>query len=662
MSDAAGDLLGPLLPVLAATLGVAALLRRLGLSTIAGYLAAGSLLGPFGLGWLRESPLLTALADVGVAFLLFTIGLELSLPRLRTMARLVFGLGALQVGVSVVVVAALALWMGAALGAALVLGGVVAMSSTAMGLKELHERGELDAPHGRAALGTLLFQDLATVGFLALLAALRAGEPTGDLSITRLLIEGGWRIALLAGVVFVGHTLARPALRSVAATHSPELLLLAALTVALGAAWAAQLAGVSGALGAFLAGTMLAETEFRHQLEADIRPFRDVLLGLFFLTTGALLEPGPLVSQGATIAWLLAAIVLGKAASIAGFARAFGLDRASALRTGLALAHVGEFGLLLLGVGLREDLIPAPAGQVLLATATLGFVSGSIFTRHNQRIAASILRWLPVEERGPDADSTELAAAGGQLRDHVIICGYGRVGQSVAHVLTRQEIAWIALDLDPKRVVDAHRGGDAVYLANAAVPDVLLGAGLARARGIVVAFDDAPVAERIARTVRARRGPACPLVVRVRDEEALEGLVRAGATLALPVALEASLGLAMELLIALGRSPAETARLAQEIRRERYASLRTYYPGSTDAEPSDEDSRPRHRHSVVVPQRGELEGQRLDELDLGRASLALRLRAGEVVGDEEPIAGGDVIVLEGPEGAIAEVVDRLGAA
>lgn len=664
----AGDLLAQGALVLGAAVLVSALLLRLGTSTIAGYLVVGALIGPAGLGWLAESGALEQLSEIGVSFLLFTIGLEVSIPELRAHRRLVFGLGAAQVGATAALAAAAAALLGVAAPTAVLLGAVVAMSSTALVAKGLADQQELDTPHGVASLAVLLFQDAIAVVLLALLPMLASREPEVEVLRIAFLVL---RAALVfAGVLAAGHWLVRPFLRWVGSTRSLELSLLAGLFVALAAATGAHAAGMSPALGAFMAGTALAESEYRHQIEADIRPFREVLLGLFFLTTGALLDPRALVAEGGPILATVAAVTAGKALVLAGLGLLFGLALLPSLRAALVLAHVGEFGLVLLAAGIRRGAVPEEAGQVLLSSAILGFLVGAWLTRENHRAAVALMGLLParlreqaLEAGAPqEADLEHLAAGSRQLRDHVVVAGFGRTGQGVARVLAEEGVPWLALDLDAPRVADAHRGGEPVYFGDASMPGVLRAAGVERARALVVSFENTSDALDAIRAARSL-SPKLVVVARLRDEEDLDAYLEAGADVALPVELEASLGLAAQLLLALGVEGPRVRHRVEAIRRRRYAELRSYWPGETDWAESPDDRRPVHLHSVEIPEEAPCIGHRLGELELeargARVVDALDRHGARFDPAARALEAGDTLVLEGEDEAVEAARLRL---
>ncbi|MBF8292221.1 MAG: potassium efflux system protein [Steroidobacteraceae bacterium] len=574
-----GTILEDVLLLLAATIAVVVGLRRLRMPPIIGFLAVGMTVGPHALGWVATTETTRALAEFGVVFLLFTLGLEFSLPRLIATRGEVFLLGSLQVGATTAAVAAIAMAFDVPLPVAVVLGGAVAMSSTAIVLQQLTQQGELNRTHGRLAFGTLLFQDLAVVPFLALAGVLASADATiSTPEISFAVVKAA--IALVI-VLAAGRWLLRPLFHEIAASGAPELFTFAVLFVAIGAAWSTHAAGLTFALGAFLAGMMLAETEYRYQVEAGIRPFRDTLLGLFFVTIGMQLDVPGLVRHLPAVTAILAGMLLLKTVIVMLAARGFAGQWFKALRTGIVLSEGGEFGFALLTLLLQNRLIGSEITQPVLAAITLSMVLSPFLIRHNKRIAQFVLR-----ESGPaqtalariDAATQALAA-----REHVLLCGYGRVGQNVARVLESQGFEYLAMDLDPSRVRTAREAGDPV-----------------RASAVIVTFADPERSLRIVEAVRRARA-FVPLLVRTMDDSQLEELHAAGATEVVPETLEAALTLVSHALLVLDVPMSRVLRTVGEIRRQRYRILRTVFRRE-GAELIDESHALREElHSVVLP-------------------------------------------------------------
>jgi CPA2 family monovalent cation:H+ antiporter-2 len=485
--------------LLAASLLVVTIARRLGLPTILGYLIVGMGLGPHAIGIVSQSQTTGSLAELGIVFLLFTLGLEFSFPRMLAMRGEVFGLGAAQVTLTVSVVALIARLLGVPWLIAALVGGAIAMSSTAIILHELTDRAELNRTHGRLAFSMLLFQDLAFVPFFALASALARGSAVDFSILSTLLFLSGAALAVMA-VLVAGRWLLRPLFHVIAHSRLRELFTLAVLFVVLASAWTSYLAGLSLALGAFLAGMMVAETEYRHQIEVVIRPFRDILLGLFFISVGMLLDVRLLIDEFATISLMLLGLVVIKGALAALATRAFSGSAFKAIRTGVVMSIGGEFGIALFTITLRGGLIAPQWGEPLLVAIVLSMVLSPLILSNNKRIARLLLR-----EAGPPATAIEReAAATGEIaaRDHVILCGFGRVGQNVARVLESQGFEFIALDLDPARIRAARQTGDPVIYGDSADEDMLEQAGLKNASAVVVSFSAPAIAIGIVRSIR----------------------------------------------------------------------------------------------------------------------------------------------------------------
>lgn len=642
-----GTVLEDVLLLLAATIAVVVGLRRLRMPPIIGFLAVGMAVGPHALGWVETTETTGALAEFGVVFLLFTLGLEFSLPRLIATRGEVFGLGSLQVGATTAAAAAIAMAFDVPLAVAVVLGGAVAMSSTAIVLQQLTHQGELNRTHGRLAFGTLLFQDLAVVPFLALAGVLASAEA----AISTPLITFAILKAAVALVIVLaaGRWLLRPLFHEIAASGAPELFTFAVLFVATGAAWSTHAVGLSFALGAFLAGMMLAETEYRYQVEAGIRPFRDTLLGLFFVTIGMQLDVPGLIRHLPAVTAILAGMLLLKTLIVMLAARGFAGQWFKALRTGIVLSEGGEFGFALLTLILQNRLVGAEITQPLLAAITLSMVLSPFLIRHNKRIARLVLR-----ESGPA--QTELArieAATQALasREHVILCGYGRVGQNIARVLEREGFEYLAMDLDPFRVRTAREAGDPVIYGDAADAHMLESVGLERASAVIVTFSDPERSLRIVEAVRRARA-FVPLLVRTMDDTQLEELHAAGATEVVPETLESALTLVSHALLVLDVPMSRVLRTVGEIRRQRYRILRTVFRRE-GAELIDESHALREElHTVVLPPGAWSVNRSLREIRERGAEVSFTaVRRDGIVGrdpdQDMKLREGDIVILFG---------------
>jgi CPA2 family monovalent cation:H+ antiporter-2 len=642
--------LGTVLILLAAVVAVVAAFRRLRLPPILGYLAVGMALGPYAFGVVRESATTSFLAEIGVVFLLFTLGLEFSLPRMIAMRGEVFGLGALQVGVTSLGAAALAYVAGSPVEIAVVIGGAVAMSSTAIVVQQLTEQAEINRTHGRLALSILLFQDLSFVLFLALASATIR---EADYSLMPLAFAVGKAALALLLVLFAGRLLARPLFFEIARAKGHDLFTLAVLLVALASAWLTEKVGLSLALGGFLAGMLLAETEYRHQVDAVIRPFRDVLLGLFFITIGMLLDLPLLGRHFLLVSTLVAGLFAFKAAVVAFVARRYCDNWFKSLRAGLVVGAGGEFGFALLALLVKNGTAAAYA-QPLLAAITVSMVVSPFVIRHNKRIARLLLR-----ERGPgitavDREAAIDAALAG--REHVVLCGFGRVGQNIARMIERQGHEFIAIELDPARVRTARSAGDSVVFGDSADEQVLVSVGLSTASVVVVTFADPATAVGIVRAVRRLRADV-PVLVRTQDDAALEQLQAAGATEVVPETFEASLMLVSHVLLFLNTPMSKVVRMVGETRGQRYAALRSVFR-TPDAElPDAMETSLEELRTVVLPPGAWAIGHTLAEVvdRGGQAAFSAVRREGIVGRDPAPstvLREGDVLVVSGKPEAL----------
>jgi CPA2 family monovalent cation:H+ antiporter-2 len=647
------DPLLQILILLTASVCVVAAVRKLALPAILGYLAVGMLLGPHALSLAADNETTRLLADFGVVFLVFTLGLEFSLPRLVAMRWEVLGVGGAQVLITTGIIAAGAVMLfGVAPAVAVVVGGALAMSSTAIIIAQLTEQSENNRTHGRLAVAICLFQDLSFPLLLALVSALSNGGRAADAA--HILSAIGIAATALLLVLAAGRWLLRPLFLLIASVRSAELFSLAVLLAVLASAWATHAAGLSLALGAFLAGMMLAETEFRHQIEATIRSYREVLLGLFFITVGMLLDVGLLLRDLPVVTAILAGMLLLKAAVVAVVAEPATKSWFKSLRTGVVVAQGGEFGFALLILLLRRELLDPSVVQPLLAATVLSMVLSPLIIRHNRRITRVILR----ESGNPQTEAMRheritLAAA---EREHVVICGFGRVGQNIARVLEQTGFEYIALDVDPHRIRTGRQVGDPVVYGDAGQVKVLENVGVAQASVVVITFANPDVALRILRSVRELRTDV-PILVRTQDDTKLEELQAAGATEVVPETFEASLMLLSHLLLLMKLPVGRVIRTVNEIRSHRYQMLRQYFRAD-GAEPLDESHAFREQlHSVILPPHAWAVGRSITDLTLrGSRATVNAVRRDGIVGREPGpdtvFKEGDVVVVYGTPEAV----------
>ncbi len=651
-----------LIYLLAAVLGVV-VFRSLKLPPMLGYLAVGVVIGPNALALAQNSEGIRHLAEFGVVFLMFAIGLEFNLPRLRAMRRHVFGLGLLQVVFTMLLTLAGAylltlllpeLWS-ISWQTALALSGVMAMSSTAIVVKLMADRLELESEHGKRVMGILLFQDLAVVPLLVLIPAL--GSPANELlgSLGLALLKA---VALLALLLLGGQRLMRRWLTLVARHKSNELFMLNLLLITLGLAWLTELAGLSLALGAFVAGMLIAETEFKHQVETDIRPFHDVLLGLFFITIGMMLDWSIVWQRWPLVLMLMVSSLLLKLVLITLLTRALGATMGVALRTGLYLTQAGEFGFVLLTLTHQQGLIEAAMLNPILASMVLSMLATPFIIMYSNRL---VMRLVASEWLQQSLHMTNIARQAISTSGHVIICGYGRCGQNLARMLEGEKIPYMALDLDPDRVRQATAAGNSVAYGDAARLQALMAAGLGRASAVVITYLDIPGALKVLSNVR-EHAPNVPVIVRTQDDFALDRLRAAGATEVVPESIEGSLMLASHALALVGVPMRRVIRLVQDQRDARYNLLRGYFHGADDS--AIDDGAQERLQSLTLPAGAHALGQSLGAL-LPRLAdtriLSLRRRSGKSLSPDSDLTleDGDTLVLSGQAEALALAEEKL---
>ena len=657
------DALLQILILLAASVSVVALVRKLRLPGIIGYLFVGMLLGPHALGLAENNETTQLLAEFGVVFLVFTLGLEFSLPRLVAMRWDVFGVGGGQVLGTIVVIAAIAVAvLGVTPSVAVVIGGAIAMSSTAIIVAQLTEQSENNRTHGRLAVAICLFQDLAFTLLLALVSALSGGDSLAT-PLHILVAVGSASIALLI-VLAAGRWLLRPLFMAIAGANSAELFSLAVLLVVLASAWATQAAGLSLELGAFLAGMMLAETEFRHQIEATIRSYRDVLIGLFFVTIGMLLDIDLLLRQLPLVSLILVGMIVIKTLVVAIVAKPATGSWFKATRVGVVVSQGGEFGFALLTLLLQRSLLAPEVVQPILAATVLSMVISPLLIRHNRRITRALL-----SESGPhhteaarEAQTTKALAE----RDHVVICGFGRVGQNIARVLEQTGFEYIALDLDPVRIRAGRQAGEPVVYGDAKQIEVLENVGLASASVVVITFASPVVSLQILAALRKSRTDV-PVLVRTQDDTRLEELQKAGATEVVPETFEASLMLLSHLLVLLKVPVSRVVKTVDNIRSHRYGMLRHIFRGE-NAQLLDATHAYREElSSVILPPDAWAVGKSVSEInERGAKATVSAVRRDGIVGRDPAsdtiLKEGDVVVLYGTPEALehAETVLLMG--
>lgn len=642
--------------LLAAVLAVT-LCRRAGVPPLLGYLLIGFVAGPGVTGLVPQGETTEFLGEIGIVFMMFTIGLEFSLSKLKAMQRLVFGVGLLQVGICMLLIALACAWFSGSALTGFALSGALAMSSTAIVSRLLAERRELTQAHGQLAIGVLLFQDLAVVPLLILLPAF-AGDHVhlaADLGLAALKV-----VLVLTLLLVVGQRLVRPWFRLVAQQRDRELFVINVLLVTLGIAFLTELSGLSLALGSFVAGMLISETEYRYQVEEDIRPFRDILLGFFFITVGMRLSLPVMVEQFRLVLLLTLMLLPLKLGVVFVLARLFGHKANDAMRGALALAQGGEFGFVLLALSAKLKLMPTPVLQAAAAAVLLSMLIAPFLIMHGEAIAQRLVRQ---DWNLKALDLHHLLVAGMQKNDHVLICGYGRSGQALAHLLEAEDIPFFALDMDPARVEEASEAGDPVVYGDASKAEVLMAAGIERARVMVITLSDTAAACRIMSRVHSIRTDL-PMVVRTLDDSAIQTLRDAGADEVVPEMLEGSLMLASQALMEVGVSLPRVLRRIRQVREERYGLFSGFFRGFGDDTEGMDESKVLRLFSVALCAGAAaiampLGALKLEQLHVEVKSVRRNNRRRLDLEDAFELEQGDVLVLLGNSEQLARAETRI---
>jgi len=640
------SILYTVLVLLGMSITTVVVLKRFSLPPILAYLFVGIAVGPHAIGLIENEHSIHLIAELGVVFLLFSIGLEFSLAQLLSMKKAVLGLGTAQVVLTTLAGMGVAHAMGISWEGSIVVGGAVALSSTAIVAKQLTEQLEMQSRHGRLALGALLFQDIAVVPFLVIIPILAGGE--SDIT-NELLFALAKAVAAFFIMSALGRWVLRPVFHTVASVHSAELFTLTVIFIALMAGAITHMLGLSAVMGAFLAGIMLGESEYRHQIEIDIRPFRDVFMGRFFITIGIQLDVAMLPIVWPQALLLLATLVIGKGLLVMFISRIMGYENAVAARTGLVLAQGGEFGFALLALALNRELISAADSQAILAAVIVSMIIAPILIRENGNIAKRLYSSTYLKKRGLRAKN--IFHASRELDDHVIIIGYGRIGQNLASFLRQEAIEYVGLDLDPIIVREAYETGERVYYGDATHVSMLRAAGVKRARALIITTPDTRVATRVIEVTRSRN-QELPIIVRAEDDLHLDELEQAGATRVVPERLESSMMLATHLLEVLDVPGEEILHLIEKTRVDHYYNLRGYFHGEQAESVEDLATDAYRRHTVVLSQGCQTIGKTIDDLHLCEMGVnILSVRRGNIRGDTPDIGmelkQGDALLLEG---------------
>ncbi len=618
-------------------------LKRFNIASILAYLIVGVIVSPNSLDIISDNRDVRFIAEFGVVFLMFTIGLEFSIAKFFALRKQVIGLGGAQVFVTSLFAGSIDWFFSQDIKEAITIGGIVALSSTAIVIKQLSEQLELNSRHGHLAVSILIFQDIAVIPMLIIITAF-----SNDISITPAVEISSFlkAVVVLFLLLAIGHWILRPLLREIAKLRSSELFTLSVLLISLSAAWATHEAGLSLALGAFIAGMMLSETEYRHQIEVEIRPFRDILLGLFFITVGMLLDVTSLLPLLPWVISLTLTLLFFKAVIILLLSLAFGAPLGVAARTGLVLNQGSEFGFALLTLALHSDIIPETTAQVVLAALILSMMIAPWIIKHNEQ-------WVKKICPSPYANhlheiKMNIQNSSQTLEEHVIICGYGRIGQNISRFIEVESQQYIALDLDALRIQEAQNAGDIAFYGDASEQEILKAAGICKAKVVLITIKNYNMSLKIIHQVR-KLSPQVVILVRTNDESNLDELYQQGATEVILETMEASLIMASHLLSCLNVPEEEIMHTMARVRKGHYKFLRGYFPSKQISHEEGPDYK--ERMSTIILQRGFSSiGKTIGELDFDNHKInIIALRRGGIRGKKPTKAvilkENDVLIL-----------------
>lgn len=625
--------------ILLLTLAVLAIavLKRFNIAPILAYLVVGIVVSPHALGLISNTDDVRFIAEFGVVFLMFTIGLEFSMTKFLSLKKEVLGLGGSQVLITSVIAGSIDWYFSQDLKEAIAVGGIIALSSTAIVIKQLSEQLELNSRHGHLAVSILIFQDIAVIPLLILIPTFSSSDPFTLSVEINTFIKGG---LILIVMLAIGHWILRPLLRNIANTRSAELFTLSVLLIALSAAWATHEAGLSLALGSFIAGMMLSETEYRHQIEVDIRPFQDILLGLFFITVGMLLDVQAVFLQFHWIVLVTLLLLTLKTLITTVLSYLFGATPGVSFRTGLVLSQGGEFGFALLTLALTYSVIPQETVQIVLSAIVLSMMLTPWFIYNNGRWAKFIFHTSYLSNREKIAQRVEQSSV--DLEQHVIICGYGRIGQNISRFIEEETQEYIALDLDALRIQEAQEAGENAVYGNPTHKEILQAAGIDKARIILITIKNSSAAKKIVQQVRTLRNDI-PILVRSQDESKMDDFYDVGATDVVPESLEASIIMASHLLIHLDIPLNEITRDIANARKDRYKFLRGYHPGE-EASHEGSSKISEHMNTLVLHPGSRAIGKRIGDINLDNRNIVFTALRRSGIRGKEPAA--DVMLKE----------------
>jgi len=620
------------------------LFRRLKLPAILAYLVAGTLVGEHGLAWAHVQTDYDTFAELGIVFLLFTLGLEFSIDKLVAMRHLVYSVGSFQVAVCLFLFIVFAMVFGENFSSAFVIGSTLALSSTAIVIRQLSDSGGIKRKSGQISVAILLFQDVAVVPLLIIIPLLALGNGSSMLlELLLALVKGVFVVSIL---LFVGKWFLPKLFNVIAKVRNDELFVLTTLLVTLLASALTQWFGLSMALGAFLAGMMLGESQYKHQLEADIRPYRDILLGLFFITVGMKLDVSILLSEPITIFSILVGFMALKIIVIKILAQRAGEANKDAWASAFMLAQMGEFGFVIIALASQFNLLSAEIASILLVIGVISMAITPFMVDHARTWAIAISR-----EAAKEIDEKYSKLSAENLSNHVIICGFGRVGQTVSRFLKQESIDFVAIDIDPLRVKESREAGENVLFGTSRQSEILKAAGLDKAKLVVIAFGEDKQSIEVIQKVRSL-SPNVQILVRTRNDDHLDQMQAAGANEVVPEILEGSLMLVSQVLSLTGVPFSRIFRRVQKERKAHYNHLHGFYQGeNTDLGPNAID-RIEFAHAVLLTENSFAIGQSISALNLAERRVnivALRRNEKEI---EEPdvdtiLQSQDTLILRG---------------
>jgi monovalent cation:H+ antiporter-2, CPA2 family len=655
-------LFADLLIILLVSVPVAFLCLRLKLPLLVGFMVTGMLIGPYALGWIRDMESIEILAEIGVMLLLFTIGLEFSIGRLREMKRLVLIGGGLQVLLTVAAVTAVSYFLGRSVNQSIFFGFLVALSSTAIVLKSYVDRNEVDAPHGRVAIGILLFQDISMV-FMLLTIPLLAGEDI--VSFTSIVLNLGGSLLALAGIVVVARLLLPWFLKRVVALKSPEVFVLTIVLFALGMSWVTMQFGMSLALGGFIAGMVLADTDYNHQVLTEVSPFRDVFNSLFFVSIGLMLSLTALFANLSVVVALVVGLILGKAFIVWLIIRILGYPQRIAIITGIGLAQIGEFSFVLAKSGQGVGLLPENDYQIFLAASVISMIATPFLIAAAPKLSFWLQRFLHDgtvhDVENAESDEVHLTSSGG-LQQHVIIVGYGLNGRNLARVLRAVGIPYVVLELNAEVVKRAKDKGEKINFGDATRREVLMHAKVDQAWAVVLAMSDPGAARRTVDVVRSLNDEV-HIIVRTRYVAEITELFQLGADEVIPEEFETSIEIFARVLHRYGVSRSVIESQIERIRKQGYEMLRSPLAPILPSEGLKGTVNAASTETVQIPNDSPVIGKNLGELDLRNhtgATVIAILHDGETKvspGANYKLKTDDTVVLLGSPESLEKAVE-----